>query len=266
MDGGISSTMNSMPQGTHALVRGVPRTYDRCIRPAGSDGPIDLALAREQHREYCLALRSAGLGLIEIEPDDRFPDCCFVEDTAILVGEKAIITRMGAESRRGEEVEVERCLALHREIHRIEEPGCIDGGDVLVIDDNVFVGIGERTDKEAVLQLRRILGSSGYRIIPVPLTGVLHLKSACTYVGNGHLLLLRGCFDDTVLREFAAVPVPHGEAYAANCLSVNGKVLVSKGYPATRIAIEGQGFETIEIEMSEFRKGQGSLTCLSKII
>jgi len=253
------------PKRGFALVRGVPRTYTDCIRPPGSTDPIDIDLARRQHLRYCSALLGLGLSLIEIEADDRYPDCCFVEDTAIIAGGRAIIARIGAASRVGEEVVVREHLREHMEVDEIKNPARIDGGDVLLIDRKVYIGLGGRTNRPAVDQVRDILGPAGYEVIAVTMTGVLHLKSACTYLGNGHVLLLPGCLDRKVFAEYAAVEVPGYEAYAANCLSVGGKVLVSSGYPRTTDLIEARGFETITLEMSEFRKGQGSLTCLSKI-
>jgi dimethylargininase len=253
------------PSGTYAIIRRVANTYDECIRPPSSHDKIDVDLARKQHGAYCETLEQLGLTLIEIDPDDRFPDCCFVEDTAIVVGDKAIITRMGAESRIGEEAEVKKCLRVYKGVHEIKRPGSIDGGDVLVINDRIFIGVGERTNEFAVQQVSRILGTSGYEIVPVRMSGVLHLKSACTYVGNDHLVMIPGHFDEKIFGGYRAIIVPRHEAYAANCLSVNGKVLVSRGYPQMKKLIEGRGFETIDLEMSEFRKGHGSLTCLSKI-
>jgi dimethylargininase len=253
------------PSGTYAIVRHVANTYEECIRPPGSHDKIDLDLARKQHRAYCETLRDLGLALIAIDPDDRFPDCCFVEDTAIVVGDKAIITRMGAQSRLGEEAEVRKRLETYKEIHEIRPPGSIDGGDVLIINDRIFVGIGERTNESAVEQIGRILGPSGYEIVPVRMAGVLHLKSACTYLGSDHVVMMPGHFDQEIFAGYEAIIVPKGEAYAANCLSVNGKVLVSRGYPEAKRLIEDRGFKTVDLEMSEFRKGHGSLTCLSKI-
>jgi len=253
------------PEASLALVRGVPGTYGDCIRPPGSGDPIDVDLARRQHRAYCEALLGLGLKLIEIEADDRFPDCCFVEDTAILAGGRAIIARMGAGSRVGEEVVAREHLREHMEIHEFEAPARIDGGDVLIIDRRVYVGMGGRTNRQAIEQLRDILGPAGYEVLGVTMTGVLHLKSACTYLGNGHILLLPGRLDHRVFDGYKAVLVPEEEAYAANCLSVNGTVMISSGCPMVRGLIQARGFETIGLEMSEFRKGQGSLTCLSKI-
>ena len=250
--------------GRLALARGVPDSYVRCERPANFVDEIDIGLARRQHEAYCSALESAGLRLTILPADERFPDCCFVEDTSIVLGGSAIITIMGAPSRHGEEVAVGRTLEDHLSIKRIIPPGTVDGGDVLVINDSVFIGVGERTNAEGARQVAALAGPR-FRVTPVPLEGVLHLKSACTYVGDGHLLLRPGHFDERIFDDYDLIEVPQDEAYAANCLSLGSRVLVSEGYPRTREAIEAHGFETRTLEMSEFRKGQGSLTCLSKI-
>jgi len=253
------------PEGRFALVREVPDSYGNCIRPPGSTDPIDVDLADSQHGAYCDVLRGLGLDLIRIDADERYPDCCFVEDTAIIAGGRAIIARIGADSRVGEEVAVREHLKEHMEVHELESPARIDGGDVLVIGSKVYIGLGGRTNRNAVDQVREILRPAGCEVIPVSMRDVLHLKSACTYLGDGHVLLLSGFPDQGVFDEYEAVEVPGVEAYAANCLSVKGRVLVSAGYPRTKDLIEAAGFETIELETSEFRKGQGSLTCLSKI-
>jgi dimethylargininase len=213
-----------------------------------------------------MVLEQLGLDLIRLEPDDRFPDCCFVEDTATVVGDSAIISRMAAGSRVGEEVEVRKVLARDRQIHEIEPPGMIDGGDVIIIDDKIYIGLGARTNRSAIEQVNQILSGKGYEVVPVDLENILHLKSACSYIGSGWIVLLPGHFDTSIFGAYEPVLVPEGEAYSANCLAINGKVLVSRGYGETKRLIEEAGFETVDLEMSEFRKGQGSLTCLSKTL
>jgi dimethylargininase len=259
-----------LPEEKFAIVREVPETYAECIRPPGSADSIsadsiDVDLADTQHGAYCDVLRGLGLELIRLDADERYPDCCFVEDTAIIAGGLAIIAKIGAESRVGEEAAVRERLKEHMEVHELEDPARIDGGDVLVIGDKVYIGPGGRTNTDAVGQVRDILEPVGCEVIPVPVAGVLHLKSACTYLGEGRVLMLSGFPERALFDEYSTVEVPEEEAYAANCLPVRRRVLVSAGYPRTRDLIEAAGFETIELEMSEFRKGQGSLTCLSKI-
>jgi len=248
----------------YAVVRGIPDTYPMGQRPPDSTDEIDVALARRQHDAYCRALEEAGLSLILIPPDARFPDCCFVEDTSIIAGDIAIITVMGAPSRVGEEAAVREVLGGHMAVRDISAPATIDGGDVLVLEDRIFIGLGARTNRAAVEQVGKLAGP-GFRVTPVALEGVLHLKSACTYVGRRHLLIRRGHFDAGIFSGYKLIDVPEEEAYAANCLSLGRSVLVSAGYPGTTRAVEDAGFEVVEMEMSEFRKVQGSLTCLSKI-
>ena len=248
----------------HALVRPVPDSYDRCIRTNGEK--IDVALARRQHDEYCRALQKLGLSLTWIRGDNALPDSCFVEDTAVVFGEKAVICNMAAKSRANEVAEVAKTMSELKETYRIKPPATIDGGDVLRVDDRVLVGISARTNLHAASQLEKILGNSGMKVVPVKVHKVLHLKSACTYLGNGVVILSKGCFDTKVLQGLEKIFVPKGEEYAADCLAVNGTVLIAKGYAETRKLVEKEGFRVEELEISEFRKGDGALTCLSILL
>lgn len=254
-----------MPIGKYAIIRGVPHTYDKCIKSHKVEHKIDVELAKEQHIRYQEILGQLGLTLIRIEPDDRFPDCCFVEDPGIVIGEIAILSRMGAKSRIGEGIEVKNTLSKYKKVYEIKPPGTIDGGDVLRINEKIYIGLSERTNQCAIQQVHTFISDCGYQVIPVEIKHILHLKSACTYVGNNAVVMFPGHFDDRILSEYRKIMVNQREAHSANCLSVNGKVLVQKGYPNAKKLIENEGFETIEIEMSEFRKGGGSLTCLSII-
>lgn len=247
----------------YAIVRGVPATYDRCIKPNGQDSRIDVDLAKEQHERYCLALQELGLALVRIEPDDSLPDCCFVEDTATVAGETAIITRMGAHSRAPETAAVKKVISGYLNAAEILPPAVIDGGDVLKIEKDIYIGLSTRTDLHAVEQVRALVSAGGYRVIPVEISGALHLKTICTYLGNGSVVLAPGHFDPEILSGYSIIAVPGYEAYSANCLAVNGRVLIPKGYPHTRELIEKEGIKTVEVDISEFRKGNGGLTCLS---
>lgn len=253
------------PSATHALVREVPDTFDRAITPALPAEPIDVERARQQHRDYCLVLEGLGLTLVRVAADDHFPDCPFVEDTALLLGDKVIITAPGAEARRGEVVAVEEALREYGEVYRIEAPATLDGGDVLRIADSLYVGLSRRTNVHAVEQLRAIAGADGYRIVTVQVREVLHLKSACTYLGGNVIVWLDGHLDEPGFARFRKITVPRAESHAANCLAVNGTVLVPSGAPQTRARIESLGFNTVEVEMSETRKAGGGLTCSSVI-
>ncbi|MFB0508178.1 MAG: dimethylarginine dimethylaminohydrolase family protein [Thermodesulfobacteriota bacterium] len=257
--------MIKMPIRKYAIIRGVPNTYDRCIKSHKVENEISVELAKEQHTRYCEILEQLGLTLIFIDPDDRFPDCCFIEDPAIVIGDTAIISRMAAKARVGEEIEVRNTLSQYKKVKEIKPPGTLDGGDVLRINEKIYVGVSERTNHFAIQQLRTYLSDYGYGVIPVKIVHILHLKSACTFIGNNYIVMFPGHFDDEIFSEYDRIIIQKGEAHSANCLSVNGKVLVQKGYPNTKKLIEDAGFETVDIEMSEFRKGGGSLTCLSII-
>jgi dimethylargininase len=243
----------------------VPDTFDRAITPDESTEPIDVVRAREQHERYCQALEGLGLTLIRIAADDRFPDCPFVEDAALVLDDRAIITAPGAETRRGETGAIEEALEGLKPLYHIEAPATLDGGDVLLIGHHLYTGLSDRTSPQAVEQLSRILADTRHEIIPVPVSGILHLKSACTYLGDDVIVLLPGHLDDDVFRRYKRITVPTNEAHAANCLSINGTVLVSAGAPDTLGLIEEAGFDTLEIDISESHKAGGGLTCSSII-
>jgi dimethylargininase len=198
-----------------------------------------------------------------VKGDDTLPDCCFVEDAAIIIEEKAIICNMKVKSRAREIIEVAKVLEKLKETYCIKPPATIDGGDVLKIENKIFVGLSARTNIQAVHQLRKILNGSHLEIVPVKVRNVLHLKSACTYLGNNYVIISKGHFDVDIMWGYRKILVPKGEGYAADCLAIDGTVLMAKGYPKTKKMIEAAGFSVKELEMSEFRKGEGALTCLS---
>jgi len=253
----------STPTAKYAVVRPVPDSYDHCVRT--NTEKIDVALAKAQHREYCNALQELGLKLVWIKGDSTLSDSCFVEDTAIVVGEKAIVCNMKIKSRAKEVVEVARVLEKLKETHYIKPPATIDGGDVLKVEDKILVGLSARTNVQAVHQLENILKNYSLQVVRVKIQNVLHLKSACTYLGSNSVIFSKGFFDTEILRDYEKVVVPRGEEYAADCLAINGVVLMAKGYPKSRRLLEKRGFLVRELEFSEFRKGEGALTCLSII-
>jgi len=254
-----------MSIGKYAIIRSVPNTYDKCIRHSHFENTINVELAKRQHLRYCEVLQQMGLTLIPIDPDHRFPDCCFVEDPAFVIGEMAIISKMGATSRIGEEIEVEKTLSKFKKVYKIDPPGTIEGGDVLRINEKTYIGLSTRTNRFAIQQVNNVVSEYGYQVIPVEIEDTLHLKSACTYLGNDSMVMSPGHFDNKVFSQYNKIIIPKREAHGANCLSMNGKVLIQEGYPSTKKLIEDEGFETVEIEVSEFRKAGGSLTCLSII-
>lgn len=245
----------------YAIVRPVPTSYDRCVRTTAER--IDVALAKKQHAEYCATLKKLGLELIWIEADNTLPDSCFVEDTAIVFGEKAVICNLSVKSRAKEVVDVAKVLEELKETRYIKPPATIDGGDVLAVEDRVLVGLTARTNQHAIHQLRDILEKSHVEIVPITVHNILHLKSACTYLGDNQVILSKGHFDVEFLQGLKKIVVPRGEEYAADCLAINGTIMMAKGYPKTKKLVEGEGLLVEELDMSEFRKGEGALTCLS---
>jgi dimethylargininase len=245
-----------------AIVRGVAATYDRCVRPASSREPIDVGLAREQHAAYTAALKQLGFDLVRLDADDRYPDCCFVEDTAVVTGRVAVFCEMGAPPRRGEQAAVIEALPDLEQI-RLDRPATLDGGDVIRDGDTLFVGLTERTNRAAVDALAAALDPHGKTVRPVAVSGALHLKSLCTRLGPGLFVITESFARTGAFSQHDLVVIPDEEGYAANCLASGGRAVVSDGYPETRRRIEAAGIETISVRMSEFRKGDGSLTCLS---
>jgi dimethylargininase len=225
------------------------------------------ARAVEQHEAYCAALRRCGLALVRLEADDRYPDSTFVEDTAVLTERCAILARPGAPSRVGEVAGIATVLAnSYSELLSIREPGTLDGGDVCEVGNHFFIGISERTNETGAQQLAEVLRSFGYTASFVSIRGVssiLHLKSGLAHLGNNRLVVTEALANCAEFRGHDLVLVSAGEDYAANCLRVNDQVLVAAGYPAFERRLQELGCQTIALEMSEFQKMDGGLSCLS---
>lgn len=251
---------------THALVRPPADTFASGITTAGLGAP-DLALALEQHRAYCRALERLGLSLVRLEPDPDHPDSTFVEDTAVLTPRGAIIARPGAPSRAGEVAAVEAALRRsHPDPDRVAAPGTVEGGDVCEAGGHYFIGLSRRTDREGAAQLGRWLASRriGSSVIDIrALPRMLHLKTGLSWLGERRLLASGEIAGHEGLSGWEVVRVPEGEDYAANCLRVNGVLLVPRGFPATSRLLEERGFELVTLDVSEYRKMDGGLSCLS---
>jgi len=226
-------------------------------------GPPDYRLALRQHAAYRDALERCGLEVILLEPDPVYPDAPFVEDTAVITEKTAIVTRPGDPRRRGEEVPIARVLSQYRETKVIESPGTVDGGDILRADDHFYIGLSGRTNLEGARQLASILSRDGYSASTVHVRDALHLKSGVNYMGDGLMIVQEKLRDLEFLGKYNIITVGEDEAYAANCLPVNGTVIVPAGFPRTASEIISAGLEIIELEMSEFMKMDGGLTCLS---
>lgn len=230
-------------------------------------GVPDFETALRQHRAYCEALVRCGVRVIELDPDPDYPDSTFVEDTAILTEKCAVITRPGAPSRSGEIVSMSETLARYYDkLASIQPPGTIDGGDVCQIDDHFLIGISERTNVEGARQLSNYLEAAGFTSSHVDIRetrGLLHLKSGISYLGEGRLLVTDVLAAAQEFDGFELVDVTAGEEYAANCIRVNDYLLIAAGFPKVQKKLDVLGYNLIELEMSEFQKMDGGLSCLS---
>jgi dimethylargininase len=231
------------------------------------EGAPDFSVALTQHEAYADVLRSLGLELEILAADPSYPDGVFVEDTAVIIDGIAIVARPGASTRLGETTEVEHALkARFSEPSRITAPGTMDGGDVCETDEVVLIGVSERTNEAGARQLASILADLGrpaelINIRSIP--GLLHLKTGLSYLGEGRLALAPSVELPTTLKRFEAVMVDPGERYAANCIRINDKVLIPTGAPHFAERLARLGYATIAVEMGEFRKMDGGLSCLS---
>jgi dimethylargininase len=244
-----------------ALTRAVPQSLDRCELTHLSRRPIDVALAARQHAAYEDALRAAGCAVVRIAPEPDRPDSVFVEDTAVVLDELAVITRPGAPSRRGETASTASALLAHRRLVAIEEPGTLDGGDVLVAGKTVFVGIGARSNTEGLCQLARHLAPFGYDVHGVGVAGCLHLKSAATLMSASSVLVNPSFVDPRVFEPLEAVAVAPEEPSAANALLVGGVVIYSPACPRTLAILQRRGARVVPVDLGELAKAEGALTC-----
>lgn len=230
-------------------------------------GLPDVRLAQAQHAAYCAALDACGLAVTRLQADPQYPDSTFVEDTAILTERRAILTRPGAPSRAGEVDAIRGPLSkFYSEFAEITGPGTLDGGDVCEIDGHFLIGISERTNEEGARQLSRFLEADGHTATLVDargIDGILHLKSGIAYAGSGRVVATPALAVHPALRGYQVVQVDPGEAYAANCVRVNDRLLIAAGHPKLEAALRHHGVSVLPLEVSEFEKMDGGLSCLS---
>ena len=251
---------------SRAIVRRPGTTYADGLTTAAAGAP-ELAKALRQHDLYADALRRCGLTVTIAETDDRYPDGTFVEDTAVISGRMAVVTWPGAPTRQGEITSIEAALSRHElELHRITAPGTVDGGDVCQADEHFFIGQSNRTNASGAWQLGRILAANGYTssVIDIrPCGTLLHLKSGLTYLGDSRMLVTPEVPVGEELARYELVQAPAGEEYAANCIRVNDHVLVAAGYPRLAQRLAQLDYDLILLDVSEYRKMDGGLSCLS---
>jgi dimethylargininase len=229
---------------------------------------IDLELANAQHAAYEAYLRECGARVISLPAEPTLPDSVFVEDPAVVLDEIGIITRTGAASRRAEAESLATALTPYRQLARIEAPGTLEGGDVLrphPLEKNhtLYVGLSSRTNAEGIRQFAALLRPFGYTVIPVPVHGCLHLKSACSALDGDALLVNRVWIDPTPLSQLSLIDVDAQEPWGANVLALGGSVLMPAGFDRTREILELHGFRTRTLDISELRKAEAGVSCMS---
>jgi len=270
---------------TRAIVRTPGPNFAEGLTTSGLGQP-DYQLALHQHEAYCGALERCGLSLIRLEPNPGYPDSTFVEDVAVLLGtlpdgkaaapSAAILTRPGAASRAGEVGSIRTPLAkIFPRVLEIEAPGTLDGGDICQADDHFFIGVSERTNEAGASQLAEFLRKLGYTSSFVEInesksqpgmlatSSLLHLKSGIAYLGDNRLAIIESIASRKEFAGYDLVLVDQAESYAANCISINNHVLIADGYPRFAAKLRELGYQTIALDMSEFQKMDGGLSCLS---
>jgi dimethylargininase len=248
---------------TQAIVRKPGPNFAQGITTSLGSEPPDYNLILRQHAAYIETLKSLGLEVIVLDPLPDYPDAHFVEDTAVVTADIAVITNPGADARKGEEKSMAQVLAGYRKIEQIHPPGTVDGGDVLQVGNHFFIGRSERTNKEGTEQLGHILQRYGNTWTTIPVRAGLHFKSSVNYVGKGTLLVTEDFAEHEKLKGFDVIVVDRPEAHAANTLHVNDHLLTPGGFPGTRMKLEVLGLRIIELDTSEVRKMDGGLTCMS---
>jgi dimethylargininase len=244
-----------------AITRQVSPSMNACELSFQQRVPIDLARAAAQHRAYEECLEQLGVKIISLPAEPDYPDSVFVEDPAIVLDEFAFLTRPGAASRRGESSSLASALQPFRSLLWMREPATLDGGDVMRAGTTLYVGRSGRTSADGIRQLAVEVEPLGYRVCPVDMQGCLHLKSACTYLGDGTVLAYRPHIDASAFDGLRIVDAPDAEA--VNVLRIGDTVLVADGFPRTAEVIDGLGLRVRTLDNSEIRKAEGALTCCS---
>lgn len=243
-----------------ALVRQPGARYPGCISSHPLHHTVNVSHARAQHAKYCDTLKELGIEVITLPRDDEHPDACFVEDNAVIQGGRALICRMAKESRRGEEDAIEAMLGDYMDVKRATAPATVEGGDVIHLPDRLISGVTERTNPEGIAQMEAWLGVAVDTIVE---QGIVHLKSYVTYVGKNTMIATKEYANHPSMKEFRVLVVPEDERYAANTLAIGDTVLMPKGRPRAQAMVREAGFDVLSLDVGEFEKCEGALTCLS---
>ncbi len=251
---------------TKAIVRAPAANFSDGLTTVNLGVP-DYTKTIEQHQAYCVALQECGLVLTHLEADAKHPDSTFVEDVAILTKHGGILTLPGAESRAGEVSNIKSTiLKFYSNLEEIYAPGTLDGGDICEAGNHFIIGISLRTNEAGAKQLAALLATHGYSsdfvdIRSVP--GILHFKSGISYIGDNRMVVIDALADHPAFKNFELVRVQENEHYAANCVRVNDRVLMASGFPMLQNTLEKLGYSVIPLDMSEYQKMDGGLSCLS---
>lgn len=248
-----------------AITRGVSRKIGACELTYRSREEINFEKASIQLERYGALLRKWGVDLLPLAANDSYPDCCFVQDTAVVLDEVCVIASMGSPARLGEVSEVERLITPFRKIRRIFPPATIDGGDVVQFGKRLFTGLSSRTNARGIAALERIAEVFGYTVVPVPVTGGLHLTTGCGIVNDETVLLNPRWVEASAFRDLRQLHVPEQEPWAANTIRVDEAICVEQEAPRTADLVQPYVVSIDTLDISEFRKAEGSLSCLSLI-
>lgn len=248
-----------------AITRKVSPAIGECELTHLERQTIDLETAEFQHTQYELALQSLGVRIISLPAEPDLPDSVFVEDTALVLNELAILTRPGAKSRQPEIKSISRVLESYRDLKTIEAPGCLDGGDILVTGKRIYVGISSRSNINAIKQLHTYLKPFNYQVTGIKVTGCLHLKSAVTQVAENSLLINPAWIEKSEFIGHEIIEIHPSEIYGANAVLVGETLLYQPSFPETGRRLEAAGFKLKLVDASELGKAEGALTCCSLI-
>ena len=249
-----------------AITRDVSPRFNECEITHMDRSPIDVKVAQAQHDAYVRALKELGCSVLELPAEADLPDSVFVEDTAVILPEVALITRPGADSRKPETESIAHVLRPYRELVFVESPATVDGGDVLVLGKNIYVGMSTRSNQWAVDQMNQLLGKYGYKPQGVELHDCLHLKTAVTRVDDKTLLINRRWTDVENFAGYQLIDVDESEPFAANCLPIGDEIIIPVDFPKTGAKLEAHGYKLKPVSADELAKAEGAVTCCSLIL
>ena len=249
-----------------AITRDVSPRFNECEITHIDRAPIDVSVAQSQHHGYVQALKELGYAVLELPAEADLPDSVFVEDTAVILPDVALITKPGADSRKPETESITQALRPYRELVFIESPGSVDGGDVLVLGKNIYVGLSSRSNQNAIDQMHQKLGKYGYKIQGIETHDCLHLKTAVTRVDDKTLLINRKWVDVEYFEGLELIDVDASEPFAANCLPIGDAIIYPVAFPTTSAKLTARGYKIKPVVVDELAKAEGAVTCCSLIV